>query len=124
MFTVPRAPKNDLAGLARTARAQLRRAELLGQSLDERLKAARENHPGWQPDEEWRKDFNQVTQTIAQSGQALQRALEANEKKLAGMTVEQLEAQLRAELARIAPHLTAEEWAMLDNIRLKLMMQR
>jgi len=73
----------------------------------------------WVPDDTWRADFNQVTQATVQAGNALHRALEGNAKKLGGMSTEQLEAQFKAELLRAAAHFTAEDWARLDQVRMK-----
>lgn len=120
---MPRSPKSDLATLARTAKDQLRRAELLGTSLDIRLKTgmreASKEDRSWSPDDSWRSDFNTVTTTISQVGQALQRALEANQKRLGGMTIDQLEAQFKAEMMRAAGSFTVEDWQILDRIRMK-----
>lgn len=121
---MPRSPKSDLATLARTAKDQLRRAELLGTSLDIRLKTgmreASKEDRSWSPDDSWRSDFNTVTTTISQVGQALQRALEANQKRLGGMTIDQLEAQLRSEILRMVPSFTPEDWTAIDKLRMKL----
>lgn len=120
-----------MKALERASRKQLQRAERLGESLDARIEFenARRAHivdkdpeaarMPWVPDEEWRKDFNNVNTTIAQAGQSLIRALEGNKKNLAGVPTEQLEAQFKAELARAAANMTPEEWAVLDKIRMQ-----
>ncbi len=105
--------KNDLVTLARAARAQLLRAQALGKSLDVRMESKREAAEGWTPDDSWRADFGNVTTAIVQCGNSLAKALEGRKKDLAGATTEQLEAQLKAELARMSD----EEWAALTAAR-------
>jgi uncharacterized membrane-anchored protein YjiN (DUF445 family) len=114
-----RRAKNELANLARTARAHLSRAEALGRSLDERLKVKKEASEMWTPDEDWRRDFGSVTQTIQHAGNSLVRALEGNKKNLGGLTVEQLEAQFNAEIVQAAPSLTDEQWQRMVDARAK-----
>ena len=125
---MPKALKNDLATLARASRKQLVRAEQLGSSLDQRREYAIKrrvdmNGPGeedlpWIPDEEWRKDFNNVNATIAQAGQSLIRALEGNKNNLGGVPTDQLEAQFKSEMIRAASNLSPEDWAILDKVRM------
>lgn len=114
-----RAKKNELANLARTARAHLARAEDLGKSLDERIKVKKEASEMWTPDEEWRRDFNNVTTTIQHAGNSLVRALEGNKKNLSGMTEAQLEAQFQSEIIRAAQTLSEEDWQTMCAARAK-----
>jgi hypothetical protein len=119
--------RNDYNTLARTARDHLSRARMLGTSLDKRAKHEARNGGGlelWQPDDSWRADFDKVSTAIVQAGNALQKALEANQKKLGGMTVEQLEAQLIAELPRLAQTFTPAQWESLDRVRMKQVLSR
>lgn len=116
---MPRRPKNELAALATASRAHLRRAEALGKSLDERMKVKRDVSPEWTPDEDWRRDFASVTQTLQHAGNSLIRALEGNKKNLAGLTEEQLEAQLNAELVNSAGSLSDEQWQRMCEARAK-----
>lgn len=122
---MPKALKNDLATLVRVSRKQLQRAEALGQSLDARrqeeldtLGEAGVKRP-WFPDEEWRKDFKNVNETLAQAGQSLIRGIEGNKKNLGSVPTEQLEAQFKSELLRAAGSFTPEEWAVLDKVRMQ-----
>lgn len=114
-----RRAKNPLADLAATARAQLQRAKALGRSLDERLKVKQKVAPDWVPDEEWRKDFAAVTNTIQHAGNSLVRGLEGHKKDLGGLTEEQLEAQLNAELVQSAGTLTDDQWQRMCDARAK-----
>lgn len=114
-----RRPKNELVYLARTARAQLVRAESLGKSLDLRMKTKKEAADDWIPDEDWRRDFASVTQTIQHAGNSLVRALEGNKKDMGGLTDEQLEAQFNAELMQSAGTLTDEQWQRMVEARAK-----
>lgn len=114
-----RRAKNELANLARTARGHLARAEALGRSLDERLKVKKEASEMWTPDEDWRRDFASVTQTIQHAGNSLVRALEGNKKNLGGLTEAQLEAQFNAEIAQSATSLTDEQWQRMVDARTK-----
>lgn len=114
-----RRPKNELANLARTARDQLRRAESLGKSLDARAKLKRAASDEWTPDEDWRRDFAAVTQTIQHAGNSLVRSLEGNKKSLSGLTEEQLLAQFNAELVAAAPQLTDEQFQRICEARAK-----
>lgn len=116
---MPRAPKNPLAGLASAARAQLRRAEALGKSLDNRVKLKKEASPEWTPNEDDRRDFAAITQTLQHAGNALIRGLEANKKDLGGLTEAQLEAQFRAELIKSAQEMSDEDWNMMVDARRK-----
>lgn len=115
-----RRPKNELADLARTARAQLQRAKALGVSLDKRVETKRKVADDWIPDEEWRKDFANVTTAIQHAGNSLIRALEGNKKDLGGLTEEQLEAQLNAELVTSAQKMSDEQWQRMCEARAKI----
>lgn len=114
-----RRPANELAYLARTANAHLKRAEQLGKSLDERMAKKKEAAPDWIPDDEWRRDFAAVTTVIQHSGNSLVRALEGNKKGLDGMSEAQLEAQFNAEMVKSAQTLTDEQWAAMQAARAK-----
>ena len=114
---MPRREKNDLAQLARVARHQLTRAQLLGKTLDAIAEAARDVDLLWQPDDQWRADFKEVTATISQCGAALTKALEANEKALQRASDGQLEKAFKQELLKMAETFSPEEWAILDNAR-------
>lgn len=117
---MPKALKNDLATLVRVSRQQLKLAEMLGDSLRARRNKETEDGKEWEPDDEWRKDFKNVNETLAQAGQSLIRGLEGNKKNLTSVPTEQLEAQLKAELLRAAADLTPEEWAILDKARMQM----
>lgn len=112
-------PKNELAHLARTARAQLLRADKLGKSLDVRLRTKQAAADDFVPDEDWRRDFLSVTQTIQHAGNSLIRALEGNKKDMGGLTEAQLEAQFQAEIVQAAGSLTEEQWARMSEARAK-----
>lgn len=119
MFSMGRRPKNELANLAKTARAQLTLAEELIASLKLRMKQKREVCPEWVPDEDWRRDFASATNTLQHAGNSLIRALEGNKKNLSGMTDEQLEAQFNAEIVNAAATLTDEQWNRMCEARAK-----
>lgn len=114
-----RRPKNELADLARTARAHLQRAKALGSSLDVRVVQKKTAADGWIPDEEWRKDFASVTNAIQHCGNSLVRALEGNKKDLGGMSEEQLQAQFNAEIVGAAASLSDEQWQRMVDARAK-----
>lgn len=120
--------RNELAALARAAREHIQRAQMLGATLDHRMKdGAREasrRKEVWQPDDAWRSDFNVVQNALAQAGRALQQALESTAKRLGGMTIEQLEAQFKAELTRVANKFTDDDWVLLDKIRMKQVLSK
>lgn len=105
--------------LAMAARDQLKRAKALGASLDKRKADYETLHfeAPWAPNDEWRKDYERVNQSLQQAGTILIRALEENKKKLGGLTTEQLEAQFRSELIRSAKSLTQTEWEALVRTR-------
>ena len=96
---------------------------MLGRTLDERqregIRIAKEHGTTWVPDDLWRADFEKVASTIARMERAISGAQEANQKQLGGMTIEQLEAQFKAELLRAAAGFTKADWAALDKIRMK-----
>ena len=116
---MPRRPKNELAALARAAKRQIARAEALGHSLDTRMKMKIEASPEWSPDEDFRRDFAAITNTLQHAGNAMTRALEGNKKNTDGLSEAQLEAQLNAELVRSAGSLSDEEWERMVQARAK-----
>lgn len=111
--------KNDLAHLARTAQAQIKRAELLGKSLDQRLKNAHAASDTFTLDEDIRRDFAMVTTALQHAGNAYVRATEANKAALGGLTDAQLEAQFNAEIVKAATTLTDEQWESMSRARAK-----
>lgn len=114
-----RRAKNELASLARAAKAQITLAEELGRSLRNRLKLKKEASPEWTPDEDFRRDFASVTATLQHAGTAMIRGLEANKKDLGGLTEDQLEAQFRAELIKSAQEMSDDDWNMMVEARRK-----
>ena len=114
-----RRPRNELGALAKAARSQIQRAEALGKSLDNRIKMKREASPEWSPTEDDRRDFAAITNTLQHAGNAMIRGLEANKKDLAGLTEEQLTAQLRAELVKSAHEMSDEDWNLMVEARRK-----
>ena len=105
--------------MARAARAQIARATKLGESIDARMKLKMEASPEWSPDEDFRKDFAAITNTLQHAGNAMTRALEGNKKNTDGLSEEQLQAQFNAEIVRSAPNLSDEEWARMIAARAK-----
>ncbi len=114
-----RRPKNELAALARAAKKQIARAEALGRSLDNRMRAKAEASEEWTPDEDFRKDFAAITGTLQHAGNAMTRALEGNKKNTDGLSEAQLEAQFAAEIVRSAQTMTDEEWSAMCRAREK-----
>jgi hypothetical protein len=114
-----RPPKNEFSSLAKSANAQLRRAEMLGKSLDERLKAKRKAADEFTLNEDDRRDFQSITQTIRDCGVALVRALDANKKDLAGLSEDQLTVQFQAELVKAAQEISDDNWARMVAARAK-----
>lgn len=114
-----RRPKNELAALARAARAHLARADVLGRSLDARMRIKKEASPEWTPDEDFRRDFAAITTTLQHAGNALRGALDDNKKSLGGMSEDQLQAQFNAEIVNSAQTLTDEQWARMCEARAK-----
>ena len=114
-----RKPKNELAALARAAKAQISRAEALGKSLDSRIKMKKAASPEWSPTEDDRRDFAAITTTLQHCGNAMIRGLEANKKDLGGLTEEQLVAQFNAELVNSAQTMSDEEWNRMCEARMK-----
>lgn len=114
-----RREKNELGALARAARAQIARAAELGKSIDARMKIKKEASPEWTPDEDFRRDFAAITNTIQHAGNAMTRALEGNKKNTDGLSEEQLQAQMNAEVVRSAQTLTDDEWALMVAARAK-----
>ena len=114
-----RRPKNELADLARTAKAQLKRADMLGKSLDARLKTKVSAAEEFTLTDDDRRDFASITQTIQHAGNSLVRALEGNKKNLGGLTEEQLTAQFNAEIVASAAALTDDQWARMKEARTK-----
>jgi hypothetical protein len=114
-----RKPRNELQALASAARAHLRRAEALGRSLDERMKIKRAASPEWTPDEDFRRDFAAITNTLQHAGNAMIRGLEGNKKDMGGLTEAQLEAQFAAELIRNAQAIPDDQWQQMLAARAK-----
>jgi hypothetical protein len=114
-----RKAKNELAQLARAAKSQVARAEALGKSLDSRIKMKREASPEWTPNEDDRRDFAAITNTLQHAGNALIRGLDANKKDLGGLTEEQLQAQFNAEIVNSAHTLSDEDWFKMVEARRK-----
>ena len=114
-----RKPKSGYTALARAARAQLALADSLNASLKQRMKIKREASDMWVPDEDWRRDFASVTNTLQHSGNALTRALAENKKDLGSMTDEQLQAQFQAELINAAQTLSDDDWNKMCAARMK-----
>lgn len=106
--------------LAKAANDQLKRARLIGDSIDARIKAARAaGELDWQMNDRLREDFELVSSTIKEAGTMMLRAQEAEVAKLEGMTDDQLEEQLRHEIRAIVGTMSDEEWAELVAIRAK-----
>lgn len=118
-MSMGRRPSNDLIYIARTARAQIVRAEKLGKSLDARLKIKKEAAEDWSPDEDWRRDFASVTQTLQHAGNSYIRAIEGNKNATSNLSDEQLQAQFNAELIGAAASLTDDQWARMVEARQK-----
>lgn len=116
---MPRRPKNELAGLARAARDQIRRAEALGKSFDARVKVKRAASDEWTPNEDDRRDLALITNSLQHAGNALIRGLEANKKDLGGLTEEQLQAQFNAELINSAQTMSDDDWNKMVDARRK-----
>jgi hypothetical protein len=112
-----RRPKDDFANLASVARGHIKRAEMIGKSLDERLKNMKEASDEFTINEDMRRDFHAVTTALQHAGKSLVIALESNKKDLGGMTEAQLEAQWNAELVRAATTLTEEQWQTMVRAR-------
>lgn len=108
-----------MLALARASRAQLIRAEALGKSLDSRMKTKRELSPDWTPDEDFRRDFAAITNTLQHAGNSLIRSLEGRKKDLGSLTEEQLTAQFQAEIVAAAGTLSDDEWARMCEARAK-----
>lgn len=114
-----RKPVNEMDALARAARAQLKRADAIGKSLDERMKIRKEASENFTLSEDDRRDFASVTQTIRDCGAALIRAREGGKKDRGGLTEEQLAAQFAAEIVLAAPSLSDEDWQRMCAARAK-----
>jgi hypothetical protein len=110
-----RRAKNELNALAKASRAQLKLAEDLNTSLKQRMhvKKTVAGAQGWIPDEDWRRDFASVTNTLQHAGNSLMRALEGNKKQNEGKTDEELMEQFVAQLLEVAPTLPEETWQAL-----------
>lgn len=114
-----RTPKNELASLARAAKAQIARAEALGKSIDSRMKTKKEASDQWTPDEDFRRDFSAITNTLQHAGNAMTRALEGNKKNLGALTEDQLQAQFNAEIINSAQSMSDEDWQRMCEARAK-----
>lgn len=109
--------RNQYSELAKAARDQLKRAEALGRSLDERATRMKEAADDWEPSEDWRRDFAAVNAAIQHAGSSLVKALEGNQKFLAGLSEDQLDEQLRTELVRNARDMSEEAWQRMVKAR-------
>lgn len=114
-----RRPQNEFAALAASANDQLRRAKMLGRSLDARIKLKREAAAEFTLTEDDRRDFQSITQTIRDCGAALVRALDANKKDLGGLSEDQLTAQYQAEIIKAAPEIPDADWQRMCEARAK-----
>ncbi len=114
-----RKPADAFANLARTAQAQLKRAESLGRSLDERMKKKKLASDEWTLDEDFRRDFAAVTTAIQHAGKSLVIALESGKKNLGSLTEAQLDAQWSAEVVRAATSISDADWDLMVAARAK-----
>lgn len=114
-----RRPKNELASLARAARAQLDRATLLGRSLDLRLKAKVKAADEFTLDEDARRDFQSITHVIRDAGAALIKAVEGEKKNLGELTEAQLVAQFQTEIVSAASSMSDDDWEKMVAARAK-----
>lgn len=116
---MPRRPKNELAALARASRTHLKRAELIGKSLDRRLKEKIDASDEFTLTEDDRRDFSAITDTLKHAGSAMMKALENNKRDLGEQTEAQLEAQFREEIIRTAQSMSDEDWQRMCEAREK-----
>jgi hypothetical protein len=112
-------PGNETAALARAAQAQLNRANLIGKSLDNRLKEKVKASEEFTLNEDDRRDFAAITNAIQHAGNSLLRALEGNKSHLSGLSDEQLQAQFNEEIVRAAGSMTDEQVARFIEARQK-----
>lgn len=106
--------------LAKAASDQLKRARLIGDSIDARIKVARAaGEDDWQMNDRLREDFELVSSTIKEAGTMMLRAQEAEVSKLEGMTDDQLEEQLHHEIKAMVAGMSDEDWDELVRIRAK-----
>lgn len=83
------------------------------------MKIKKEASEQWTPDEDFRRDFAAITNTLQHAGNAMTRALESNKKDKDGLSEAQLEAQFNAEIVRSAQTMTDVEWAAMCAARAK-----
>lgn len=107
--------------LSKAAYDQLKRAKLLGESLDVRIRTMREAAPGgdFELNDRLREDFELVSSSIREAGTMMLRAQEAEVKKLDGLTEGQLEEQLRHEIRACVASMSDEDWNELVTLRAK-----
>lgn len=114
-----RRPRDEFADLADTARAHIKRAKVLGKSLDIRMARAQGAADDFTVNEDIRRDFNMVTTALQHSGKVLTQAVEAKKAFNGSLTIEQLEAQFRSEIVRAAVSLADDDWNLMCEARRK-----
>lgn len=112
-----RQPAQDTRLVMRVAREHIKRAEREGKALDHRIGEKRAGDPGYQLDSDEAEQFRQISTVIVQAGAQLTRAAEHSMKVHEELSGDELDARWRAELIRLAPTLTDEDWAVLDAAR-------
>lgn len=105
--------------LAQTARAHLKRAKALGDSLDTRISVMVKAADDWTLNEDMRRDLKTITECIQHAGKGLENALEAKAKINAGLTEAQLLLQFQAELVKAAPLVSNVDWDLMVDARRK-----
>jgi hypothetical protein len=108
-----------MAALAQSAREHIKRARLIGKSLDLRMAAKVKAAEDFTLNEDDRRDFKMITEALQHGGKSLEHALEAEAKANAGKSDEQLTAQFQAEIVKAAATLNDEDWALMCDARRK-----
>lgn len=110
---------SDMRLLGSIHRSQAKIYRLLQWELRQRIKLEYAANPQWEMPEDFRAKLMEINKFLSETTMGMVRVNDAAAKATAALTLEQLEAQMRAELLRAAWSFTVEEWALLDEVRAK-----
>lgn len=110
---------SDMRLLGSIHRSQAKIYRLLQWELRQRIKLEYTANPKWEMPEDFRAKLMEINKFLSETTMGMVRVNDAAAKATAALTLEQLEAQMRAELLRAAWSFTVEEWQLLDEVRAK-----
>jgi hypothetical protein len=110
---------SDMRLLGSIHRSQAKIYRMLQWALQRQIRTEYEADPQWEMPEDVRAKLMEINKFLSETTMGMVRVNDAAAKATAALTLEQLEAQMRAELLRAAWSFTVEEWQLLDEVRAK-----